>query len=70
MVIDHKSPGERQIFVTCNVSNHGVGAMLLFGERWADVGPVTFNNTQLTVCEKNYPVHEKELLVIVKVLKR
>lgn len=45
-VIDHKCPGDRQIFITCDVNDRGVGAMLLFGERWEDVQPVAFYSTQ------------------------
>ncbi len=67
-VIDHENPGDRQIFVTCDVSDRGVGAMLSFGETWEGARLVAFDSMQLSPAEKNYPVHEKELLVIVKAL--
>ncbi len=68
--IDHKNPRERQIFVICDVSDPGVGAILSFEEWWVDVQPVAFDSMRLTACKKNYPVYEKEFLAIVKVLKR
>jgi RNase H-like domain found in reverse transcriptase len=32
--------------------------------------PVAFDSMQLKGAEKNYPVHEKELLVIIRVLRK
>jgi RNase H-like domain found in reverse transcriptase len=37
---------------------------------WATACPVAYDSYQLNDAEKNYPVHEKELLAIVKSLKK
>ncbi len=69
-VIDHETPGNRRIFVTCDASERGTGAVLSFGAEWRTARPVAFKSMQLTPSEKNYPVHEKELLAIVRALVR
>lgn len=70
MVIDHKLPGDRQIFVTCDASERGTGAVLSFRTEWETARPVAFDSMQLTASEKNYPVHKKELLAIGRALSR
>ncbi len=69
-VIDHETPGDRQIFVTCDASERGTGAVLSFGTEWKTVRPVAFESMQLNLSEKNYPVHKKELSAIVRALSR
>ena len=44
--------------------------MLSFGTTWETAWPVAYDSYQLNDTEKNYPVHEKELLAIVKALKK
>jgi RNase H-like domain found in reverse transcriptase len=44
--------------------------MLSFGETWETACPVTYHSYQLNYAEKNNPIHKKELLTIVKVLKK
>jgi RNase H-like domain found in reverse transcriptase/Integrase zinc binding domain len=44
--------------------------VLSFGATWETAWPVTYDSYQLNNAEKNYPVHEKELLAIVKALKK
>lgn len=66
--IDHENPGDREIYVTCNASERGTGAVLVFGTSWETARPVTFDSMQLSVCQRNYPVHKKELLAIVRAL--
>src|SRR5882762_4244482 len=61
-VIDHECPGDNKIFVTCDASNWRTGAMLSFGPTWESARPVAYDSMQLKGPEKNYPVHEKELL--------
>lgn len=69
-VIDHETPGNRQIFVTCDASERGTGAVLLFGTEWKTARLVAFESMQLKSSEKNYPVHKNELLAILRALSR
>jgi len=69
-VINHEAPGDNKIFVTCDASDWRTSAMLSFGKTWESARPVTFESTQLKAAEKNYLVHEKELLTIVHALKK
>jgi hypothetical protein len=59
-----------KIFVTCDASNWRTGAVLSFGPSWETARPVAFDSMQLKGAEKNYSVHEKELLVIIRALKK
>jgi RNase H-like domain found in reverse transcriptase/Reverse transcriptase (RNA-dependent DNA polymerase) len=70
MTIDHKNPGENKIFVTCDSSDWHSGATLSFGPTWETACPVDFDSMQLKDAEKNYLVHEKELLAIICTLKK
>jgi hypothetical protein len=69
-VIDHTTPGDNKIFVTCDASDLRTGAVLSWGRDWATARPVTFDSMQLNNAQKNYPVHEKEMLAIVRALKK
>lgn len=69
-VIDHENPGDQKIYMTCDASDVGTGAVLSFGTSWEDTRPVAFELSQLNAAEQNYPVHKKELLSIVKALKQ
>ena len=69
-VIDHKNPHDNKIFVTCDASDWRTGTVLSFGPTWESAQPVAFDSMQLKGAEKNYPVHEKELLAIIRVLKK
>jgi hypothetical protein len=66
--IDHENPGENKIFITCDASDWQTGMMLSYGPTWESARLVAFNSTQLNKAEKNYPIHKKELLVIVHAL--
>ncbi len=68
--IDHQNPGDNKIFVTCDASDWRTGATLSFGTSWETARPVAFDSLQLKDAEKNYPVHEKELLAIIRALKK
>jgi hypothetical protein len=64
-VIDHANMGNNKVFVTCNASDWRTGATLSYGPTWETACPVVYNSIQLKAAEKNYPVHEKELLAII-----
>ena len=69
-VMDHINPGKNKIFVTCDASDWCTGACLSFGETWEMAQPVAYDSMQLGAVERNYPIHEKELLVVVRALKK
>ena len=68
--IDHSNPNKNVIFVTCDASDVGTGAVLSFGPTWETARPVAFESAQLNSVERNYPVHGKELLAIVWALNK
>jgi hypothetical protein len=68
--ISHDNMGENKIFITCDASDWRTGATLSYGPSWETARPVAFDSMQLKGAEKNYPVHEKELLAIVRALKK
>lgn len=65
----HTSEGDK-IFVTTDASEVGTGAVLSVGKDWKTARPIAYDSTQLNSAERNYPVHEKELLAIVRALKK
>jgi hypothetical protein len=69
-VIDHEFLDDNKIFVTCDASDWHTGAVLSFGPTWETAHPVTYDSMQLKGAEKNYPIHEKELLAIIQALKK
>ena len=68
--IDHDNMDSRRIFVTCDASNRRTGACLSFGETWETARSVAWDSAQLSRAEKNYPTHEKEMLAIMRALKK
>jgi hypothetical protein len=68
--INHENPGENKIFVTCDASDWRTGGVLSFGTTWESAQPVAFDSIQFKGAEKHYPIHEKELLSIVRALKK
>ena len=68
-VIDYEDKASN-IYVTTDASDRRTGAVLSFGKTWETARPVAYDSYQLNAAEKNYPVHEKELLAIVKSLKK
>ena len=69
-VIDHTNPGNNKIFITCDASDWCTSACLSFGETWETARPVAYDSMQLNSAERNYPIHEKELLAIIRALKK
>lgn len=68
--IDHSQLDTKKIFVSCDASDFCTGAVLSFGETVETARPVAFESQPLRAAELNYPVHEKELLAIVRALKK
>lgn len=69
-VINHDIPGDNRIFVTTDASDYCSGAVLSWGTMWETARPVAFNSCTFKGAELNYPVHEKELLAIVRACKK
>lgn len=68
--IDHNNPGENKIFLTTDASDWRSGAVLSWGTTLSSARPVAFDSQPFTGPELNYPVHEKELLAIVRALRK
>jgi hypothetical protein len=69
MVIDHSDLGDNKVFIMCDASDWCTGATLSFAPTWETAHPMAFDSMQLKRAKKNYPVHEKELLTIIRALK-
>lgn len=61
---------EHKIFVTTDASDTRSGAVLSFGKTWETARPVAFDSMTFKGAELNYPVHEKEMLAIMRALKK
>lgn len=68
--INHQDMGNNRIFVTCDASDKCTGAVLTYGTDPVSARPVAFESQQLSGAELNYPVHKKELLAIVRALRK
>ena len=68
MTIDLMLMPEYNIYVTTDVSDKGTGALLSFGKTWETARPVMFESMMLKGTQLNYPVHEKEMLAIIRAL--
>jgi hypothetical protein len=68
--IDHDDPGDNKIFVTCDASNKRSGAILSISLTWETARPVAFDSMTFKHAELNYPVHEKEILAVMRALHR
>jgi hypothetical protein len=53
-----------KIYVTTDASDTGSGAILSFGPSYDLARPVAYDSRSFKAAELNYPVHEKELLVL------
>ncbi|PSR82057.1 hypothetical protein PHLCEN_2v6127 [Hermanssonia centrifuga] len=69
-VIDHNNIGNNRIFVSCDASDFCSGAVLTYSESPETARPVAFESQQFSGAELNYPVHKKELLAIVRALRK
>src|SRR6202522_3846523 len=68
--IDFAKMPEYKIYVTTDASDTCSGAVLSFGPSWKTARPVTFDSSTFKDTELNYPVHEKELLAMIRALKK
>ena len=68
--IDLSKLPEYKIFVTTDASDKRSGAVLSFGTDWESARPVAFDSMTFKGAELNYPVHEKELLAVIRALKK
>jgi hypothetical protein len=66
--INHDNMGSNKIFVTADASDRRSSAVLSFGETWETARPVAFDSKTFKGPELNYPIHEKELLAIIRAL--
>ena len=69
-MIDFTKMPDYKIFVTTDASDKCSGAVLSFGPSWESARPVAFDSMTFKNAELNYPVHEKELLAIIRALKK
>ena len=56
--------------MTCDTSKRRTGAILSFGKTWETAHLVAFESRQLNSAERNYPVHEQEMLSIMRAVRR
>ena len=68
--IDLTKLPEYKIFVTTDASDKRSGTVLSFGKTWSSVRPVAFDSMTFKGAELNYPVHEKELLAVIRALRK
>jgi RNase H-like domain found in reverse transcriptase len=68
-IIDYKDK-ELNIYVTTDASDHRTGTVLCFGQNWKTAHLVMYDSYQLNDAERSYPIHEKELLAIIKALRK
>lgn len=59
-----------KIYVTTDASDLGLGMVLSFSKTWESTRPVAFKSMTFKGAQLNYPVHEKEMLVIIRALKK
>jgi hypothetical protein len=68
--IDFDLMPDHKIFVTTDASDFQSGAVLSFGLSWETARPVAFDSMTFKGAELNYPVHEKEMLAIIRALQK
>lgn len=65
-IIDYDSADPLWLFT--DASGFGIGAALFQGKEWDASSPIAHESRQMTPAEKNYPVHEQELLAVIHAL--
>jgi len=69
-MIDHVSPGDSKIFMTCDASKCRTGSVLSFSPTLETARPVAFESRSLKGAELHYSTHEQELLSIIHALQK
>lgn len=66
--IDYESDDPLWLFT--DASGSGLGAALFQGKEWKSAFPIAYESHLMTPAEKNYPVHEQELLAVIHALQK
>ncbi|KAJ2925766.1 hypothetical protein H1R20_g11329, partial [Candolleomyces eurysporus] len=66
--IDHGNPGTNKIYLTTDASNTRSGAILSFGPSWETARLVAFDSAPFKGAQLHYPIHEKEMLAVMRAL--
>jgi hypothetical protein len=66
--VDYESDDPLWLFT--EASGSGLGAALFQGADWKGASPIAYDSHLMTPAEKNYPVHEQELLAVIHALQK
>jgi hypothetical protein len=66
--IDYNSSDPLWLFT--DASGSRLGAALFQGKDWKGASPIAYDSHLMTSAERNYPVHEQELLAVVHALQK
>ncbi|POW11484.1 hypothetical protein PSTT_05277 [Puccinia striiformis] len=66
--VDYESTDPLWLFT--DASGSGLGAALFQGKDWKVASPIAYESHLMTAAEKNYPVHEQELLAVIHALQK
>lgn len=66
--VDYESADPLWLFT--DASGTGLGAALCQGKDWPMANPIAYESRQMLGAERNYPVHEQELLAVVHALQK
>lgn len=58
------------VWLFTDASGHGLGAALFQGVEWDKSSPIAYESRTMTPAERNYPVHEQELLAVINALQK
>ena len=68
--IDACRPAEDHIWLICDASTTGVGAILVQGPKWETAHPAAFMSKKLTIAQRSYYPMELEALVALKAVEK
>jgi hypothetical protein len=61
---------EDPLWLFTDASGLGLGAALFQGKEWKSASPIAYESHLMTPAERNYPVHEQELLAVIHALQK